>query len=175
MRGILRSAVAAILVACLAAFATVSVSKIGKGAPPASTSGASAFARPVNLTPGDRLPVALTLAEKHAIEKAVRAQVIALARLDAKRAFDRLAPSTQRYFEKPERYLATLAASVAPILRTRHFTFLGSERAKDRTVQQVLIADDTGDQWLAEFEVVRERGDWRVKSCVVEPAPGQQA
>jgi uncharacterized protein DUF4864 len=172
MQGTLRLTIAAILVASISAGAAVAGSKLGT--PPASR-GTSTFAKPAILTPADELGSALTSAEKHAIEDAVRVQLLALAQLDAKLAFDRLAPSTQRYFKGPDRYLSTLAISVAPILQTRHFTFLGSERIKDRIVQQVLIADETGGQWLAEFEVVRELGDWRVKACVVEPAPGQQA
>jgi hypothetical protein len=168
-----RLTVAALLVASVLAGAAMAGSKTGQGDPPAG--GSSVVANPAILAPGASLSATLTSAEKREIETAVRFQLLALARLDAKRAFDRLAPSTQRYFEKPERYLATLATSVAPILQMRHFTFLGSERATDRTVQQVLIADENGSEWLAEFEVVREHDDWRVKSCVVEPAPGQQA
>jgi hypothetical protein len=43
-------------------------------------------------------------------------------------------------------------------------------------VQQVLITDSLGQEWVAEFEVERQKsGDWRVEDCVVEVAPGQQA
>jgi hypothetical protein len=167
--------VAAVVVASISVGAAVAASKIARGDFPPAFGGASSFAKPAMLTPGDSLPAALTSFEKRAIERAVRVQLLALARLDARRAFDRLAPVTQRYFERPERYLATLTKSVAPILQTRHFTFLGSERSGKRTLQQVLITDGTGGEWLAEFEVVRERDEWRVKACVVEPAPGQQA
>ena len=43
-------------------------------------------------------------------------------------------------------------------------------------MQQVLITDSLGQQWLAEFQVERQQaGNWRVKGCVVAAAPGQQA
>jgi hypothetical protein len=39
-----------------------------------------------------------------------------------------------------------------------------------------LITDVLGQEWLAEFQMERQKsGDWRVKGCVVEAAPGQRA
>ncbi|WP_449280312.1 hypothetical protein [Luteimonas composti] len=39
-----------------------------------------------------------------------------------------------------------------------------------------MLTDDDGRSWLAKFHVEQQlSGEWRVKSCVVEAAPGQQA
>jgi len=114
--------------------------------------------------------------DRHSIEDAVRVELRALVAQDAKRAFATLAPSAQSFFGKPDKFLRSVAEEMPPILLTRTFAFLGAERTENRTVQQVLITDSLGQQWLAEFQVERQQaGDWRIKGCVVAAAPGQQA
>jgi hypothetical protein len=175
MSGTLNTTVAATLVVFIAAGAAVAAAQIG-GVEFRQAGGASTLAKPVSVTPHeDRLEV-LTSAEKRDIERAVRVQLLALATQDAESAFAKLAPSVQRRFGKPDLYWQTLAVAVPQILDTRHFSFLGSERGKNRIVQQVLTTDSSGEQWLIEFEVVRQAGtDWRVEGCTIEPAPGQEA
>ena len=85
-------------------------------------------------------------------------------------------PSTQRFFGEPLKFLRSIAQDVPVILDTRRFAFLGVEQAGRRTVQQVLITDGMGQEWLAEFQLERLDGeDWRIKGCVLQAAPGQQA
>jgi hypothetical protein len=114
--------------------------------------------------------------ERRKIEAAVRAQIRAYAAGNAEQAFATLAPSAQRFFGKPDHFLRWIVQDVPAVLDTKHFAFLGVERSGDRAVQQVLITDGSGREWLAEFQLERQRtGEWRIRSCVVEPTPGQQA
>ena len=93
-----------------------------------------------------------------------------------KQAFAKLAPSTQRFFGEPDRFLRSLAQDMPTVLDTRRFAFLGVEQVGQRTVQQVLITDSTEHEWLAEFQLEQMKsGDWRVKGCILQSTPGQQA
>jgi hypothetical protein len=88
----------------------------------------------------------------------------------------RSGPATQQLFARPDKFLRSIAQDIPPILDTRRFAFLGLEQQGSRIVQHVLITDGTGDQWLAEFQLEELRGgDWRIKGCVVQATPGQQA
>jgi hypothetical protein len=119
---------------------------------------------------------AFTLREKRAIEHAIRTQIRAYATRNANLAFAKLAPSTQRFFGQPDRFLRSVAQDIPAILDTRRFAFLGVEQIGRRIVQQVLITDSIGSEWLAEFQLEQlKNGDWRIKGCVVQGTPGQQA
>lgn len=114
--------------------------------------------------------------EKGGIEQTVREQLRAIAAQDAKQAFARLSPSTQHFFGQPDKFMRAVAVELPPVLNAKHFAFLGLEQDGSATYQQVLITDADGHDWLARFQVERTSpGDWRVKGCSVEQAPGQEA
>jgi len=126
--------------------------------------------------PAEPPSTGLSEAERRGIEDAVRNQLTAIAARDAKRAFAKLAPSTQHYFAQPDQYLEAIASDLPPILATRHFAFLGAGRDKTGANQLVLITDGDGRDWLPTFQVERQSaGDWRVKDCAVQAAVGQLA
>jgi hypothetical protein len=130
----------------------------------------------VLLKPDAVPPRGFSIGEKRNIEHAVRTQIRAYAARDADQAFAQLAPSTQRFFGKPDQFLRALAREVPAMLDIRRFAFLGAERAPNRIVQQVLLTDSTGQEWLAEFQLEQLiGGDWRIKGCIVQSTPGQQA
>jgi uncharacterized protein DUF4864 len=121
-------------------------------------------------------PQGFSPTERRNIENAIRLQIHAYAARDAKQAFAKLAPSTQRFFGEPDRFLRSLAQEMPTVLDTRRFAFLGVEQDGQRTVQQVLITDSTEHEWLAEFQLEQMKsGDWRVKGCILQSTPGQQA
>jgi Domain of unknown function (DUF4864) len=125
---------------------------------------------------GKQMPATLPPLDRSGIEDTIRGQLRALATHDAAQAFAKLAPSTQHFFGKPDKFLATMSQDLPPMLATHHFTFLGVEQDQSSTYQQVLITDSDGKDWLARYQLERERnGDWRVKGCVVAAAPGQLA
>jgi len=114
--------------------------------------------------------------DKIAIKAAVREQIHALAALDAGSAFAQLAPSTQLYFGGADDFLLNVAEELPPMLRTQSFAFVGLVHKATGLVQEVLISDGSDQDWLAAFQLERqEGGEWRVKGCIVDVAPGQQA
>ncbi len=126
--------------------------------------------------PDALMPRGFSTGERRNIEQAIRTQIRAYAARDAEQAFGQLAPSTQRFFDQPDRFFRAIAQDVPTMLDTRRFAFLGIERKGNRIVQQVLITDSTEREWLAEFELERQRtGAWRIKGCGVRGTPGQQA
>jgi hypothetical protein len=132
--------------------------------------------KPVLLKPYHSAPNRVTSKEKQEIEDAVRMQIRAYVARDAGKAFAKLAPSTQRFFGEPDRFFRALAEAVPVILNTRRFAFLGAARSGQVIVEQVLMTDGGGREWLAEFQLERvEDEGWRIKGCVIESAPGQQA
>jgi hypothetical protein len=131
---------------------------------------------PVLLKPDAAGPRGFSSREKRNIEDAVRTQIRAYVARDAEEAFATLVPSTQRFFGKPDKFLRSIAQEVPTMLDVRRFAFLGVEQIGDRIVQQVLITDSTEHEWLAEFQLEQRKGDdWRIKGCILQATPGQQA
>lgn len=132
--------------------------------------------QPVMLKPDAAVPRGFSSQEKRNIQDAVRTQIRAYVARDAEEAFATLAPSTQRFFGKPDKFLRSIAQEVPTMLDVRRFAFLGVEQVGDRILQQVLITDSTEHEWLAEFQLEQRKGDdWRIKGCVLQATPGQQA
>jgi hypothetical protein len=118
----------------------------------------------------------MTAGDRRGIEHAVRMQLRAYAARDAEQAFARLSLSTQRLFGAPDRFLRSIAQDVPPMLDTRRFALLGLDQNGSVVVQQVLITDSSGREWLAEFQLEPDSaGAWRIKGCIVQATPGQQA
>src|SRR4029078_11096305 len=59
-------------------------------------------------------PTGFSLTERRNIENAIRLQIRAYAARDAKQAFAKLAPSTQRFFGEPDRFLARWRRTCRP-------------------------------------------------------------
>jgi Domain of unknown function (DUF4864) len=132
--------------------------------------------QPIALKSENFAPREVSPRERLQIEHAVRMQIRAYAARDAEQAFAKLAPSTQRFFGRPDKFLRAIAQETPAMLDTRRFAFIGLEQAGPRIVQQVLITDSTGREWLAEFQLEQQTGsEWRIKGCVVQATPGQQA
>jgi Domain of unknown function (DUF4864) len=169
----------ATLVAIVSTGAALAGTKVASLAPPPAPRATTIVPKQVLVRPDapavnpDR---SLTQVEQRGIEDTVRGQLRALVARNATQAFAGLAPSTQHYFGKPDKFFDTIARSLPPVLEAKHFAFLGVEQDNSGAYQQVLITDGDGRDWIAKFQVERQpAGDWRVKGCVVEVAPGQQA
>ena len=168
------------LTACIAGFllagAGVAAMHIDGRAALPSPRAAKPLLHQVRLTPDTDVPRSFTRLERRDIEAAVRAQIRALARRNAEQAFSQLAPSTQRFFGAPDRFLRVLSQEIPAMLDAKRFAFLGVEQAGRRVTQQVLVTDGMGQEWLADFQLEQlADGFWRIKGCVVQSTPGQQA
>jgi Domain of unknown function (DUF4864) len=137
--------------------------------------GTASHLTPTAVKPDAVAPDSFSATERRSIEDVVRAELRAIVAQDATGAFAKLTPSTQSFFGGPEKFLRAVADELPPILVTKQFSFLGIDRSGS-TTSEVLITDVLGQEWLAEFQMERQKnGDWRVKGCVVEAAPGQRA
>jgi hypothetical protein len=169
-------AVVATQMAMLAGTLMVSHAALSSSAVAKPLAAGKPLLQPVALRPEFPAPRGFSSREKRSIENAVRMQIRAYAARDAEQAFAKLAPSTQRFFGEPDRFLRSLAQEMPTVLDTRRFAFLGVEQIGRRIVQQVLITDSTEHEWLAEFQVEQlQSGDWRIKGCILQSTPGQQA
>lgn len=118
-------------------------------------------------------PLGLSEIEQLGIRDAIRGQIKALAARDAKRAFSYLAPTTQDYFADAGAFLGTLIAQIKPLTDVSDFSFSEIEREATDAIQNVVMADPQGREWLARFTLERlPSGQWGIKACNVEPLTG---
>lgn len=120
-------------------------------------------------------PLGLSEIEQLGIRTAIRGQIKALAARDAKGAFSYLAPATKDYFSEPSAFLGTLMAQIRPLANVSDFAFSDIEREATDAIQNVVVADAQGRQWLARFTLERQSdGRWGIKMCKVEPLTGNR-
>jgi hypothetical protein len=176
LKGALVASLAGFVLAGAAFTATHMATLMASHAALSQAPAANPLLHPVLLKPDTAGPRGFSSGEKRNIEDAIRTQIRAYVARDAEQAFAKLAPSTQRFFGKPDKFLRSIAQEIPTMLDTRRFAFLGVEQVGDRIVQQVLITDSTGHEWLAEFQLEQRKGDdWRIKGCILQATPGQQA
>ena len=125
--------------------------------------------------PAPARPLGFSSVEVNGIRDAIRGQIMALAARDAKQAWSYLAPSTQTYFNDPTVFLTTLATQMKPLTSPQEFAFSGIEREATDAVQDVILSDVDGREWLARFTMERQPdGRWGIKTCKVEPVVGSR-
>jgi len=176
LKGALVASLAGFVLAGAAFAATYMATLMAGHAALSQAPAANPLLHQILLKPDADAPRGFSSQEKRNIEDAVRTQIRAYVMRDAEEAFAKLAPSTQRFFGQPDQFLSSIAQEVPTMLDVRRFAFLGVEQVDGRIVQQVLITDSTEHEWLAEFQLEqREGGDWRIKGCILQATPGQQA
>jgi hypothetical protein len=176
LKRVLLTSLAAIALPLAALVVTYLATPLASHAVLVSVPSANSLWHPVLLKPDEEAPDGVSARERRSIEEAVRTQIRAYVARDAMQAFTKLAPSTQRFFGEPDKFLRSIAQEIPAMLDTRRLAFLGMEQVGERIVEQVLITDSMGQEWLAEFELEQlNDGDWRIKGCVVQSTPGQQA
>lgn len=120
-------------------------------------------------------PNGLSDVEVHGIRDAIRGQILALAARDADRAYSFLAPSTKDYFADAAAFLRTLTRQMEPLAATRTYAFSEIGREATDAIQDVVLGDPKGQEWLARFTLERQPdGSWGIKSCKVEPVVGSR-
>lgn len=120
-------------------------------------------------------PLGLSEIEQLGIRTAIRGQIRALAARDAKLAFSYLSPSAQDYFVEPGTFLGTLMTQIRPLANVSDFIFSDTDREATDAIQNVVVADAQGRQWLARYTLERQSdGRWGIKTCKVEPLTGNQ-
>jgi hypothetical protein len=125
--------------------------------------------------PSPARPLGLSEIEITGIRDAIRGQIMALAAQDAQRAWSYLAPSTKDYFDEPATFLRTLTTQMEPLAGTHKFAFSDMDREATDAIQDVVLLDLEGREWLARFTLERQPdGSWGIKTCKVEPISGSR-
>jgi hypothetical protein len=125
--------------------------------------------------PAPARPLGLSEIEITGIRDAIRGQIMALAERDAQRAWSYLAPSTKDYFDQPAIFLRILTAQMKPLAGTSQYAFSAMDREATDAIQDVVLTDPQGREWLARFTLERQPdGSWGIKTCKVEPIVGSR-
>ena len=85
---------------------------------------------------------------------------------DAKGAFALAAPSVQRTFGTPEKFLDAIRAAYRAVYRPAAVAFLAMRVVDDEVVQPLRVTDASGRVWVAYYAMQRQRdGSWRASGC----------
>ena len=103
-------------------------------------------------------------AAHQAIEKTISGQLDAFARNDAKTAFSFAAPSIQRQFGDPDRFMTMVMRGYPMVYRPSSVEFLdASPNGEGAVMQQVRISDAGGRVWIAYYNMrMINPGEWRI-------------
>jgi len=127
------------------------------------------------------LPAAATSADfGRAQEKSVRsvieAQLAALAKNDAVKAFSYAAPNVRRAVGSPDAFLAMVQRGYPVVYRPASVAFLKAEGKGSQAIQRVLMVDGEGEAWLATYSLEQQKDrSWRITGCNVVVHKGRMA
>jgi Domain of unknown function (DUF4864) len=107
------------------------------------------------------------------IQSSIEAQLEALGRGDAQRAFTFASDQIRDIFSTPENFIAMVRSQYAVMIAPASIVFLKLEHDKGATLQPVQLSDDRGELWLAVYSMQRDaQGSWRINGCVVRRLHG---
>jgi hypothetical protein len=123
-------------------------------------------------------PGAVDPADAAAFQEVIRGQMAAFARDDGAAAFAFAAPSIQRLFATPERFMAMVRAGFQPVYRPQAVAFEAPIRVSaptangdgsgDALAQPVRVTGPDGRPVLAMYHMERQSdGSWRIAGVVL--------
>ena len=102
------------------------------------------------------------------IREIIGAQLEAFHSRDAEKAFSYASPSIQEEFRTPARFLSMVRKFWPEVYSTRRSEFLQLAEIKGVWIQGVIISDDLGETWLAQYPMeLQPNGHWLIDGCVV--------
>ena len=102
------------------------------------------------------------------IQEIIGAQLKAFHSKDAEKAFSYAAPSIQDKFRTPTRFLSMVRKFWPEVYNARRSEFLQLAEVKGVWIQGVIISDDLGETWLAQYPMeLQPDGNWLINGCVV--------
>ena len=100
------------------------------------------------------------------IRAVIHRQIEAFMRDDAKSAFALAAPSVQKMFGTPEKFLDVIRAAYRAVYRPASVAFVRMQVVDDSVVQQLRVTDGSGRVWDAYYAMQRQQdGSWRASGC----------
>ena len=102
------------------------------------------------------------------IQEIIGAQLKAFHSKDAEKAFSYASPSIQDKFRTPTRFLSMVWKFWPEVYNARRSEFLQLAEVKGVWIQGVIISDDLGETWLAQYPMeLQPDGNWLINGCVV--------
>jgi hypothetical protein len=103
----------------------------------------------------------------------VAGQMSAFSSGDAAAAWSYAAPGIQRMFQTPERFIAMVRRSYAPVHAPRRVSY-GDIRDTPRGPElEVFVTGPKGRDWLAVYSFEQQAdGSWKISGCRLEPEQG---
>ncbi len=102
------------------------------------------------------------------IQEIIGAQLKAFNSKDAEKAFSYASPSMQDKFRTPTRFLSMVRKFWPEVYNARGSEFLQLAEVKGVWIQGVIISDDLGETWLAQYPMeLQPDGNWLINGCVV--------
>ena len=102
------------------------------------------------------------------IQEIIGAQLKAFHSKDAEKAFSYASPSIQDKFRTPTRFLSMVRKFWPEVYNARRSEFLQLAEVKGVWIQGVIISDDLGETWLAQYPMeLQPDGNWLINGCVV--------
>lgn len=118
----------------------------------------------------------LPVPDRVAIERVIRDQMAAFKRDDGPAAFAHAAPSIQRLFGSPDRFIAAVRSGYRPVYRPRSVEFRDLLSAEGVWLQAVLVVGPDGLPTLALYRMRRmDDGSWRIAGCTLHRLDGVAA
>ena len=106
--------------------------------------------------------------DRFQIREIIGAQLKAFHYRDAEKAFSYASPSIQEEFRTPARFLSMVRKFWPEVYSTRRSEFLQLAEIKGVWIQGVIISDDLGETWLAQYPMeLQPDGHWLIDGCVV--------
>ena len=117
-----------------------------------------------------------TAADEKSVRAVVEAQLAALAKDDAVKAFSYAAPNVRKAVGTASRFLSMVQNDYPVVYRPASVAFLKPESDGDEVVQRVQMQDASGNAWLAIYSLQRQKGNlWRITGCAVIENKGRMA
>ena len=102
------------------------------------------------------------------IQEIIGAQLEAFHSKDAEKAFSYASPSIQDKFRTPTRFFSMVRKFWPEVYNARRSEFLQLAEVKGIWIQGVIISDDLGETWLAQYPMeLQPDGNWLINGCVV--------
>jgi hypothetical protein len=113
-------------------------------------------------------------ADARQVRGVVEAQLAALARDDAERAFSYAAPGIRAQFETAQRFIAMVKRGYPMVVKPASVVFLLPTGDGDDVVQAVQMTDAAGAAWIAVYTLQRQPGGaWKISGCTVARNEGR--
>lgn len=115
-------------------------------------------------------------ADATAIRAVIQAQLAAFRRDDAAGAFAYAAPGIQQQFGTPQAFLRMVRDDYAPVYRPVEVIYRPLQVKHGRWLQPLLVTAQTGDVYLALYQMERQPdGSWRIGGVRLLATEGQGA